>query len=97
MAFDAKHKKAVASDTKLATTMVRERRLELPRRLTHAPQTCLSTYSSTLAYLADALTPFKAVRITQRATSKAWRIIADYLDLSRVNFDFLKFFLFGAV
>ena len=50
MAFDAKHKKAVASDTKLATTMVRERRLELPRRLTHAPQTCLSTYSSTLAY-----------------------------------------------
>ena len=29
---------------------VRERRLELPRRLTHAPQTCLSTCSSTLAY-----------------------------------------------
>ena len=76
---------------------MRKRRLELPRRLTHAPQTCLSTYSSTLAYLADALTPFKAVRITRRATSKAWRIIADYLDLSRVNFDFLKFFLFGAV
>ena len=79
------------------TSLVRERRLELPRRLTHAPQTCLSTYSSTLAYLADALTPFKVVRITRRATSKAWRIIADYLDLSRVNFDFLKFFLFGAV
>jgi hypothetical protein len=59
--------------------------------LTHAPQTCLSTYSSTLAYLADALTPFKAVRITRRATSKAWRIIADYLDLSRANFKFLKF------
>ena len=30
--------------------LVRERRLELPRRLTHAPQTCLSTCSSTLAY-----------------------------------------------
>ena len=29
--------------------VVRERRLELPRRLTHAPQTCLSTCSSTLA------------------------------------------------
>ena len=29
--------------------MVRERRLELPRLLPHAPQTCLSTYSSTLA------------------------------------------------
>ena len=29
--------------------MVREMRLELTRRLTHAPQTCLSTYSSTLA------------------------------------------------
>ena len=51
--------------------MVREMRLELTRRLPHAPQTCLSTYSSTLAYLADALTPFKAVRITRRATSKA--------------------------
>ncbi len=31
-------------------SLVRERRLELPRRLTHAPQTCLSTCSSTLAY-----------------------------------------------
>ena len=51
--------------------MVRERRLELPRRLTHAPQTCLSTCSSTLAYLADALTPFKAVCVTRRATSEA--------------------------
>lgn len=30
--------------------LVRERRLELPRRLTHAPQTCLSTCSSTLAW-----------------------------------------------
>ena len=30
--------------------LVREMRLELTRRLTHAPQTCLSTYSSTLAY-----------------------------------------------
>ena len=29
--------------------MVREMRLELTRRLPHAPQTCLSTYSSTLA------------------------------------------------
>ena len=97
----AKRKRLIVSDTlvsKLSTLfLVRERRLELPRRLTHAPQTCLSTYSSTLAYLADALTPFKVVRITRRATSKAWRIIADYLDLSRVNFDFLKFFLFGAV
>ena len=32
--------------------MVREMRLELTRRLPHAPQTCLSTYSSTLAYCA---------------------------------------------
>ena len=31
--------------------LVREMRLELTRRLTHAPQTCLSTYSSTLANL----------------------------------------------
>ena len=31
-------------------SLVRERRLELPRRLTHAPQTCLSTCSSTLAF-----------------------------------------------
>ena len=30
--------------------MVREMRLELTRLLPHAPQTCLSTYSSTLAY-----------------------------------------------
>ena len=30
--------------------LVREMRLELTRRLPHAPQTCLSTYSSTLAY-----------------------------------------------
>ena len=29
--------------------LVREMRLELTRRLPHAPQTCLSTYSSTLA------------------------------------------------
>ena len=32
------------------TILVREMRLELTRRLPHAPQTCLSTYSSTLAY-----------------------------------------------
>ena len=32
--------------------LVREMRLELTRRLPHAPQTCLSTYSSTLAYCA---------------------------------------------
>ena len=31
------------------STLVREMRLELTRRLSHAPQTCLSTYSSTLA------------------------------------------------
>ncbi len=30
--------------------LVREMRLELTRLLPHAPQTCLSTYSSTLAY-----------------------------------------------
>ena len=29
--------------------LVREMRLELTRHTTHAPQTCLSTYSSTLA------------------------------------------------
>ena len=31
--------------------MVREMRLELTRLLPHAPQTCLSTYSSTLAFI----------------------------------------------
>ena len=41
--------------------LVRERRLELPRQLTHAPQTCLSTGSSTLAYYAGAPAPFKTV------------------------------------
>ena len=71
MAFDAKHKKAVASDTKLATTMVRERRLELPRRLTHAPQTCLSTCSSTLANC---------------FFSKARVIITEKTRMSRTNF-----------
>ena len=39
--------------------LVRKRRLELPRRLTHAPQTCLSTCSSTLAYHAYAVSAFK--------------------------------------
>ena len=33
------------------SSLVRERRLELPRHLTHAPQTCLSTCSSTRANL----------------------------------------------
>ena len=33
----------------LCSDVVRERRLELPRLLSHAPQTCLSTGSSTLA------------------------------------------------
>ncbi len=33
----------------LCSGVVQERRLELPRRLPHAPQTCLSTYSNTLA------------------------------------------------
>ena len=35
----------------VSSYVVRERRLELPRRSTHAPQTCLSTCSSTLAYI----------------------------------------------
>ena len=44
--------------------LVREMRLELTRRLPHAPQTCLSTYSSTLAcnfHLLDYYTQLLAV------------------------------------
>ena len=37
--------------------LVREMRLELTRRLPHAPQTCLSTYSSTLAYYGTSSVP----------------------------------------
>ena len=48
-------------------------RLELTRRLTHAPQTCLSTYSSTLAY----------------APSSAKAIIAEKRNLSTAFFSFL--------
>ena len=54
------------------SVLVRERRLELPRRLTHAPQTCLSTCSSTLAY------PFSRARV----------IIAEKWRMSRTNFKF---------
>ena len=36
---------------KTSPILVREMRLELTRHLPHAPQTCLSTYSSTLALL----------------------------------------------
>ena len=46
------------------TILVREMRLELTRRLPHAPQTCLSTYSSTLAcnfHLLDYYTQLLAV------------------------------------
>lgn len=39
-----------SSYTRFLSNLVREMRLELTRRLPHAPQTCLSTYSSTLAY-----------------------------------------------
>ena len=60
--------------------LVRERRLELPRRLTHAPQTCLSTCSSTLAYFP--------------ASFKARGIIADSRRLSRLNFPVPGFFRF---
>ena len=42
-------KKNTAIPSESPCFMVREMRLELTRRLTHAPQTCLSTYSSTLA------------------------------------------------
>ena len=41
-----------SSYTRFLSNLVREMRLELTRRLQHAPQTCLSTYSSTLAYCA---------------------------------------------
>ena len=41
-----------SSYTRFLSNLVREMRLELTRRLPHAPQTCLSTYSSTLAYCA---------------------------------------------
>ena len=37
--------------------LVREMRLELTRHTTHAPQTCLSTYSSTLAFRAEIIIP----------------------------------------
>ena len=50
---------------------LRERRLELPRRLTHAPQTCLSTCSSTLANC---------------FFSKARVIITEKTRMSRTNF-----------
>ena len=53
--------------------VVRERRLELPRRLTHAPQTCLSTCSSTLANC---------------FFSKARVIITEKMRMSRINFKF---------
>ena len=66
--------------------LVRERRLELPRRLTHAPQTCLSTCSSTLAYIAGASTPFKAACTNWRAAFKAWIIIAGFQILSSAFF-----------
>ena len=42
-------KKNTAIPSESPCFVVREMRLELTRRLTHAPQTCLSTYSSTLA------------------------------------------------
>ena len=38
-----------SSYTRFLSNLVREMRLELTRLLPHAPQTCLSTYSSTLA------------------------------------------------
>ena len=55
--------------------LVREMRLELTRRLTHAPQTCLSTYSSTLAY----------------APSSAKAIIAEKKKKSTAFFTFFSF------
>ena len=67
-------------------SLVRERRLELPRRLTHAPQTCLSTCSSTLACsrcsgsIESRLHPFGL------ATFKAKAIIAEKKRLSRIIF-----------
>ena len=39
-----------SSYTRFLSNLVREMRLELTRLLPHAPQTCLSTYSSTLAF-----------------------------------------------
>ena len=60
--------------------LVREKRLELSRQLTHAPQTCLSTYSSTLAYFVFAL------------TLKAGLIIADKTKMSSTFFKFFYFF-----
>ena len=60
----------------MSPSLVRERRLELPRRLTHAPQTCLSTCSSTLAY----------------ASLKARVIIAWKNRMSRINFRIFAIF-----
>ena len=57
------YKKSRSKQHKTYSDLVRERRLELPRRLTHAPQTCLSTYSSTLAYI-SALTHKRLIIIT---------------------------------
>ena len=42
--------KKTSEQSGLCSDVVQERRLELPRRLPHAPQTCLSTDSNTLAF-----------------------------------------------
>ena len=55
--------------------MVRERRLELPRRLTHAPQTCLSTSSSTLAYFTGLRHPHLRKPYNLSGTFRVHRIL----------------------
>ena len=63
--------------------LVREMRLELTRRLTHAPQTCLSTYSSTLAYSRRCCVCIeRPVHPFGGAAFKARGIIADFALLS---------------
>ena len=47
--FFVQRQKKTPEQSGLCSDVVRERRLELPRLLSHAPQTCLSTGSSTLA------------------------------------------------
>ena len=75
--------------------LVRERRLELPRRLTHAPQTCLSTCSSTLAYSVRELGSIESL-----LTPGAVLALEDSGDYSRLRgnvkhlFEFFYFLFF---
>ena len=67
--------------------LVRERRLELPRRSTHAPQTCLSTSSSTLAYITGLRHPHLRKPYNLSGTSRVHRLLyVFWYGLSRIIF-----------